>query len=95
MQKIRPAVTAESVSTRLKWTRQALGYSQADWSRFIGIAPQAWNNYERGLRRISINQSLKLCDRSEVSLDWIYRGVTAGLPRSFAEKMRRMRTRVA
>jgi hypothetical protein len=42
----------ESISTRLRWTREALGHSQAEWCRLTNIGPQAWNNYERGLRRI-------------------------------------------
>ena len=83
----------ENISTRLRWTREALGHRQSDWCRLTGIGPQAWNNYERGLRRISLKHSIKLCEKIGVSLDWIYRGVTTGLPKTFAEKMRSARTR--
>jgi transcriptional regulator with XRE-family HTH domain len=85
----------ESIGARLRWSRKTLGFNQADWCRLVGIVPQAWNNYERELRVISINQSLKVCETTELSLDWIYRGVTTGLPKTFAEKIRNWRTRRA
>jgi transcriptional regulator with XRE-family HTH domain len=46
----------------------------------VGIETQAWNNYERGLRRISIDQAIKVCQATGVSLDWVYRGLAAWLP---------------
>jgi transcriptional regulator with XRE-family HTH domain len=83
----------DTICSRLKWTREALGHTQADWCRLTEIGPQAWNNYERGIRRISLNHAVQLCEKIDVSLDWIYRGVTTGLPKTFAEKVRHMRTR--
>ena len=78
---------AKTIGARLRLTREAFGLSQADWYRLAGIWPSAWNNYETGLRRISLDQALKVCDATGVSLDWIYRGATTGLPRGMASKM--------
>jgi transcriptional regulator with XRE-family HTH domain len=70
----------ELLAERLRLTRQSMKLKQADWCRFVGIGPQAWNNYERGINRISIDQAIKVCVATGVSLDWIYRGQLTGLP---------------
>lgn len=72
------------LAERLRRTREAMGQTQASWCRMVGIEPAAWSNYETGLRRISIDQALKVCKATGVSLDWIYRGMTAGLPYDIA-----------
>ncbi|WP_377830304.1 helix-turn-helix domain-containing protein [Bradyrhizobium lupini] len=74
----------QSLAERLRRTRESKKLKQADWCRFVGIGPQAWNNYERGINRISIDQAIKVCAATGVSLDWIYRGITAGLPYDIA-----------
>lgn len=76
------SVTA--IADRLKRTRQAQRLEQAAWCRLVGIEPQAWNNYERGIRRISLDQAIKVCRATGVSLDWIYRGIASGLPVNLA-----------
>ncbi|UWU73054.1 helix-turn-helix domain-containing protein [Bradyrhizobium huanghuaihaiense] len=68
------------LAERLRRTRESMKLKQADWCRFVGIGPQAWNNYERGINRISIDQAIKVCVATGVSLDWIYRGQLSGLP---------------
>lgn len=76
-----PTGSNEAIAERLIRTREALGLSQAQWCRLTGIAPQAWNNYEQGLNRISIDQAIKVCQATGVTTDWIYRGLmSAGLP---------------
>jgi len=75
------------IAARLKWTRQAKGLKQASWCRLAGIEPQAWNNYELGIRRISLDQALKVCRVTGVTLDWIYRGVAAGVPVELATSL--------
>lgn len=73
--------SGEAIAERLKRTREAMGFNQAQWCRLTGIEPQAWNNYESGLRRISIDQAIKVCQATGVTTDWIYRGLmSAGLP---------------
>jgi transcriptional regulator with XRE-family HTH domain len=74
----------EAIGARLKATREAMRMQQAAFSRMVGIEPQAWNNYERGAKRIAIDQALKVCRATGVSLDWIYRGMSAQLPVNLA-----------
>lgn len=75
--------STEEIGKRLKWTREALGYSQAAISREISTDPnfpQVWNNWERGRDRISVDNALILCQKFRLSLDWIYRGDDGLLP---------------
>ena len=76
-----------SVAARLKQTREAVGRSQADWCRMVGITPQAWSNCEMGRNLISHEAALKICVATGVSLDWIYRGLRSGLPYELACKL--------
>ena len=77
--------TNNELATRLALSRRALGYDkqvqfvQAFNSRFA-ITPQRWSNYESGCDRITVNIALALCDRFDLSLDWIYRGKRGELP---------------
>jgi transcriptional regulator with XRE-family HTH domain len=64
---------------RLKQTRLALNRSQASFCQLVCIEPQAWNNCERGRSRIGVDQAVKVCEATGVSLDWIYRGMIAGV----------------
>jgi DNA-binding XRE family transcriptional regulator len=72
----------DRVAHRLKLTRLASGFrNQAEFCRRVGITQQAWNNYERGVNRISLDQAFKLVNALGVDLDWIYRGATRDVPR--------------
>lgn len=73
-----PTGSNEAIAERLIRTREAMGLNQAQWCRLTGIEPQAWNNYESGLNRISINQAIKVCQATGVTMDWIYRGLMSG-----------------
>ena len=67
---------------------------QAAWGRLVGIHPQAWSNYEQGIRRISVDQAIKVCQATGVNLDWIYRGLmTTSLPMEIQIKLQRMTTK--
>lgn len=82
-------VVLGGVARRLVLLRQWQAASAADFCRKSGINPSAWNNYETGDRRISVNAAMVLCDRFGVTLDWIYRGRIVGLPHemmSFLDK---------
>lgn len=79
----------DELADRLRRTREAYDLNQASWCRLTGIESQAWNNYESGLRRISIDQAIKVCAATGVSLDWIYRGISAGLPMNIATALQR------
>jgi transcriptional regulator with XRE-family HTH domain len=78
------------IGRRLRLTREAMGMTQAAFCRLIGIDTPQWNNYEKGLRRISPDPALQLCRVTGVSMDWIYRGIPNQLPADLAAKIARL-----
>src|SRR5262245_39561537 len=60
----------DELGERLKLTREALGLAQVDLCRRTGISTQAWNNYERGAKRISVDNAIRLRERLGIPLDW-------------------------
>ena len=46
----------------------------------LDIAPTAWNNWEKGVRRINLDDAIRLCDDYGLSLDYIYKGRLDALP---------------
>ncbi len=86
-----------SVAARLRITRLAFGMKKAAWCRFVGITPQAWENVEGSERspaknRISIDQALLVCRATGVDMNWIYQGITAGLPQKLAMDLKKHET---
>jgi tRNA (cmo5U34)-methyltransferase len=66
------------VGERLKQSREALGLSQADVCRTVGVTANAYNQWEKGRRLINVFDAMKLADGLGISLDWIYRGDEEG-----------------
>ena len=82
----------EEIGARLALTRRALGFTQADMGRLMGATSngQAWQNYEAGNRRISIDHALMLCRNCGLTLDWIYQGQLVNLPPALREHLQRL-----
>jgi transcriptional regulator with XRE-family HTH domain len=78
------------IGERLRVTREALGLSQAELCRRLGISPAAWNNAETGDNRIGIDNAMLLCKATGVTLDWIYLGHRGGLPQKLAVDIERL-----
>lgn len=90
--KVTPETPLQGISRRLRELREALGHTQATMAQIAGINRTTWNNYETGLRRISLDEALKVCSATGATLDWIYRGEGIGqLPRDLALKLRQSR----
>lgn len=84
--------TATEIGARLKMSRHALGYTQATMARLMGSATagQAWENYEAGRRRISIDHALMLTRTCRLTLSWIYQGEIDSLPPDIRDKIIRL-----
>jgi transcriptional regulator with XRE-family HTH domain len=80
------------IGARLALTRSALGYTQAMMSKLMGSATagQAFANYESGLRRISINHAIKLCQTCGLTMDWIYQGQMQNLSPDLRAKIQEL-----
>jgi transcriptional regulator with XRE-family HTH domain len=77
----------EAISRRLRALREAYTPSQVEFCEMVGLKPPAWNNYEKGTNRISLDAALALAQKTGVSLDWIYYGDESGLPLRLASKL--------
>jgi transcriptional regulator with XRE-family HTH domain len=87
---VEPTVLDESVSrhpksnaamaARLKLTRRALGLSQAELCRRADLSRTTYNQWERGRGRPDVHYVIRLCEAFDITLDWIFRGETRGLP---------------
>ena len=79
--------TTKDVSERLRQLRAALAISQAQLCRRAGIEANAWNNYEKGRNRISVDHAIKVKRAFGVTLDWIYHADMGGVRSDIAEKI--------
>ena len=84
MTAIQTAHNAREIGQRIMALMNVLGDSQAEFCRRTGISDQSLSNYFHGLRRISLDQALQICDSTGATLDWIYFGDPSGLPLKFA-----------
>ena len=82
---------------RLRVLREAVAENQAEFCRRVGISQTAWNNYERGRARLSINAATKIREALKIPTDWIYFGDTVVLeavtPHGIVEAIRAVEAR--
>lgn len=78
----------DAIAERLRITRAALGMRQNAFAGAAGIAPNTYNQWERGIGRPDIDYAQALCDAHGLSLDWIYNGDASNLPGVLIEKIR-------
>lgn len=77
----------QAIAARLKILREALDLNQASWCRLIGVETNTWNNYERGRRRISVDEARRVRTSTGATLDYIYEGDAGALPVQLAMKI--------
>lgn len=82
-----PPTSPQSIARRLKLTREALGLNQTQFCTAGGIAPNTYNQWERARGRPELDGAAQLCEAHGLTLDWIYRGVSEGLPDWLASKL--------
>jgi transcriptional regulator with XRE-family HTH domain len=70
-----------AVGRRLSNLRHALGQTQRQLAANLNITGPRWANYEVGTSRIPVDIALRLVEKWEVSLDWIYYGNGAIMPK--------------
>lgn len=75
------------IGRRLTAFRKVIGISQAQLCRDIGVAPNTWNQYEKGIREIPPATAVKLHRKYGITTDWIYDGDRTMLPSSVDRKL--------
>ena len=86
-----PPLSAEAAAKRLQLTREALKLAKGVFAAQAGIPRNTYSQYEEGKRLPQIDFAIRLCDRYELTLDWIYRGDPSGLKYNLAEQIIRLR----
>ena len=80
----------QQIAQRLRWTRRALGYSQALMADLVGLAgANGWNNYEKAVNRIPVDTAAKVCIVAGCDMDWIYRGELSGIDERLLTKLQK------
>lgn len=80
-----------AIGRRLELTRQVLGLQQNEFCEKARIAANTYNQYERGKKRPSLGNALKLCDTYHLTLDWIYRGDPSALRYTTADAIKALK----
>jgi DNA-binding XRE family transcriptional regulator len=75
------------MAARLVLLREALGYTQAAFSRRLGISYQRLSNWERSTQALPLNGAQLVRRVTGATLDWLYYGIESGLPRDLADKI--------
>jgi transcriptional regulator with XRE-family HTH domain len=48
------------------------------------LKPNRYSQYETGVRALTIDAALRICNEYGISLDWLYRGDRSSLPHHLA-----------
>jgi transcriptional regulator with XRE-family HTH domain len=80
--------TAE-IGRRLDALHAALGVSQADVCRTIGLSSGRYSQYVSGKRKLTLEVATSLVSAYGVTLDWLFLGDASALPQHLHKKLQR------
>ena len=75
-----PKQSPVAIGRRLALIREIAGLSQVKLSRLLGVSQGTVSAFESGARPPGLKIGNRVCDVLGVTLDYIYRGDTSGLP---------------
>jgi transcriptional regulator with XRE-family HTH domain len=76
--------SAQDIAARLRHTREALGLNQREFAIRADLKANRYSQYETGVRPLTIEAALNICEQYGVTLDWLYRGDRSTLPHRLA-----------
>ena len=82
------AYRAIAIGRRLSNLRHALDLTQRQLAVILNVTGPRWANYEVGTSRIPVDIALRLVEKWEVSLDWIYYGNGTIMPKPLLRKIK-------
>jgi transcriptional regulator with XRE-family HTH domain len=77
----------EAIAKRLTALRELRDLNQREFADFLEIGWTAYNNYETGVSRISLDAARRVLLKTGASLDWIYYGNPAAMPQSLLNQL--------
>lgn len=82
----------QNVGRRLRLTRAALRYAdQKSFGEAAGLQQSHYTRFENGSRLLTLAAAMVLCERFDLTLDWLYRGDPSGLPYRLASEINSLR----
>lgn len=77
------------IGARLEALRLAFGgITQREWAERHAFSITQYNNWEKGQRRIPVDEAEKLCELYGLTLDFVYRGKRDGLTEKASNALR-------
>lgn len=76
-----------AIGARLAAAREAVGRSQAEVCRAIGVSAGTWNHWEKGRRKQDMIALIRFANLYDVPLDWILQGRTGNLSQKLFAKL--------
>lgn len=61
--------------------------SMQGFAVLLGVRQNTWHNYESGARFLPVDVAVLVCQRTGVSLDWLYRGRLELLPPALVDAL--------
>ncbi len=74
----------ELVGKNLRRFREALEINQAAMCKRLGVATGKYSQWETGKSLVNIHDAIRLCEKTECTLDYLYRGKVGSLPNKIA-----------
>lgn len=83
--------TPVEIGKRLRHLRSAFGFgdSPTRWAEWLGgVTPNQWAFYEKGERWLPPEVAIRVCVRTGVSADWLYRALEGSVQADTLAKLR-------
>ncbi len=68
------SIYQDALRERLKLIRESLNYSKSKFSEMIGMTIQHYTDLERGRRGISVDMLATICEKGNISADYLLFG---------------------
>lgn len=78
-----------AVGKRLRMSREALGQKSGEFAESVGCKGPAYSQYENGDRMLNPEIAVRIHQKYDIPLPWLYEANPAGLPRDLYVKIRK------
>lgn len=75
------------VGARLRWVRELIGIKQTELSAELKLTQGEWSRWETEARAAPPHLMIEVCNRLQISMDYIYRGSLLGVHPDLAEQL--------
>lgn len=80
-----------AVGKRLEMAREAMGLTQTEFARHLGKGQGTVSGWETAKKPLGLESALAVCDKFPLTLDYLYRGFTSGIPDDLEMKLKRVK----